>query len=40
LNPHRVYLGGYEPTLDPDLITIIKNIAKLDAHSHLFLACA
>ena len=35
LNPHRVYLGGYEPTLDPDLITIIKNIAKLDAHFHI-----
>ncbi|MCK4733163.1 MAG: radical SAM protein, partial [Methanophagales archaeon] len=32
LNPHRIYLGGYEPTLDPDLIRLIKNISKLDAH--------
>lgn len=32
LNPHRVYLGGYEPTLDPDLIRIIENLSKLDAH--------
>jgi len=32
LNPHRIYLGGYEPTLDHDLIRIIKNISKLDAH--------
>jgi molybdenum cofactor biosynthesis enzyme MoaA len=32
LNPHRIYLGGYEPTLDPDLIRIIGNISKLDAH--------
>jgi len=32
LNPHRIYLGGYEPTLDPDLIKIIENISKLDVH--------
>ena len=37
LNPHRVYLGGYEPTLDPDLITIIKDIAKLDPRIHIVL---
>ena len=27
LNPHRIYLGGYEPTLDPDLIRTIENIS-------------
>ncbi len=33
LDPHRIYLGGYEPTLDPDLIEIIREIAtRLDAH--------
>ena len=32
LNPHRIYLGGYEPTLDPDLIKIIEKISKLGAH--------
>ncbi|RJS71278.1 radical SAM protein [Methanophagales archaeon] len=32
LNPHRLYLGGYEPTLDPDLIKIIENLSKLDVH--------
>ena len=32
LNPHKVYLGGYEPTLDPDLLEIIENLSKLDAH--------
>jgi molybdenum cofactor biosynthesis enzyme MoaA len=32
LNPHRIYLGGYEPTLDPDLVKIIENISKFDAH--------
>ena len=32
LNPHRIYLGGYEPTLDPDLINIIEAISTLDAH--------
>jgi pyruvate formate lyase activating enzyme len=32
LQPHRVYLGGYEPTLDPDLMMIIRRIAKLDTH--------
>lgn len=32
LNPHRIYLGGYEPTLDPDLIRIIEDITKFDAH--------
>ncbi len=32
LKPHRIYLGGYEPTLDPDLIMIIERITKLGAH--------
>jgi len=32
LNPHRIYLGGYEPTLDTDLIKIIESISKFDAH--------
>ena len=32
LNPHRIYLGGYEPTLDTDLIRTIENLSKLDAH--------
>ena len=32
LNPHRIYLGGYEPTLDPDLIKIVEKIAKRDFH--------
>lgn len=31
LNPHRIYLGGYEPTLDPDLID-----AVLKAMKHLY----
>jgi organic radical activating enzyme len=29
LNPHRIYLGGYEPTLDHDLIPI--NQSYLEA---------
>ena len=32
LNPHRIYLGGYEPTLDQDLIKIVEKISKLGAH--------
>ena len=28
LNPHRVYLGGYEPTLDPDLIDAVSKAMK------------
>ncbi len=32
LKPHRIYLGGYEPTLDPDLIMIIERITKLGTH--------
>ncbi len=32
LKPHRIYLGGYEPTLDPDLIGIIRELLKLGTH--------
>jgi len=32
LKPHRIYLGGYEPTFDPDLIMIIESITKLGTH--------
>ncbi len=32
LNPHRIYLGGHEPTLDPDLLNIVRRLSKLDAH--------
>jgi len=28
LNPHRIYLGGYEPTLDPDLIDAVSRAMK------------
>jgi len=28
LNPHRIYLGGYEPTLDPDLIKEIRETPR------------
>ena len=32
IRPHRIYLGGYEPTLDPDLVDIVGKLSKLDAH--------
>lgn len=32
LKPHRIYLNGYEPTIDPDLIEIIRTLSGLDAH--------
>ena len=32
LKPHRIYLDGYEPTLDPDLVDIVRELSKLDAH--------
>ncbi len=32
LKPHRVYFGGYEPTLDPDLISIIKTLSRADRY--------
>ena len=32
LQPQRIYLGGYEPTLDLDLLMIIKTISNLNAH--------
>ncbi len=28
LNPHRIYLGGYEPTFDPDLIDAVSRAMK------------
>ncbi len=28
LNPHRIYLGGYEPTLNPDLIDAVSRAMK------------
>ncbi len=32
LRPHRIYLGGYEPTLDPDLEDIVCELSSLDAY--------
>ncbi len=32
IKPQRIYLGGYEPTLDPDLVEIVNKLSKLDAH--------
>jgi len=32
IRPHRIYLGGYEPTLDPDLVSIVNKLSKLDSH--------
>ncbi|RLE62755.1 MAG: hypothetical protein DRN53_03400 [Thermoprotei archaeon] len=32
IRPYKIYLGGHEPTLDPDLVDIVNKLSKLDAH--------
>jgi len=32
LRPHKIYLGGHEPTLDPDLTYIVEKLSELDAY--------
>ena len=33
LQPHWIILGGYEPTIDPDLCSVIEKVSKLQLHS-------
>lgn len=33
LEPHRIILGGYEATTDPDLNSVIEKVSKLQPHN-------